>query len=142
MSIREQLFVISGMFFIGVFYIRGFIGGLLDYQLNRKAYNKRKEGQSLKEAILYSRFRNEIPNILLILYYLVLIIHAIAVIVCFSFNITNLNSNIGDFITRVIFYFDGFWMIILQLMFWRSKPGFAYERWISKKRGMANKRKK
>ncbi len=141
MSIQDQIFIILAMFAIGLYFIRGFLDGIIYYQLNRKAYKKRKEGQSLKEAILYSRFKQEIPNVLLILYYFIIFIHIAAATVCIIISILDRYQTIGDFIPRFIYYFDGLWVIVIHLMFWSPKPGIPYERWISKRRGMKNKKK-
>lgn len=52
--------------------IRSNISGILDYQLNRSAMKKRKKGETVKEWFLYSRFREEIPKAILVLYFAIL----------------------------------------------------------------------
>ena len=52
-------------FFVGVlnvFSIRDLINELIDYRINKKKRNLKKQGQSLVEAFFFTRFREEIPH--------------------------------------------------------------------------------
>lgn len=63
--------------------IRSNISGILDYQLNRSALKKRKKDETVKEWLLYSRFREEIPKAILVLYFVILAVHPAAMLVCY-----------------------------------------------------------
>lgn len=128
------------LFVITFAYIRGFIFGLKHYQLNKSAYKKRKKGETFKEWFFYSRYKNEIPIWVLILYFTMILIHIIAIILCIVMNIIKEPIQTARDITIFIFGFDTVYMLIIGLMFWSPGPGFAYERWIKKNRGMPPKR--
>ena len=92
-------------------------------------------------ADFYSRFRGEIPKILRVLYYSVLIIHPAGAIACLLVHITMGSLNIGRIIVIGIAAFDSIWKLAIDLLFWQNSPGWAYERWITKKRGQRKRRK-
>ena len=75
MSLKNQIVVIFLCFLVSFIYIRGFLYGIKRYQLNNSAYKKRKKGETFKEWLFYIRYKEEIPKILRVLYYSVLIIH-------------------------------------------------------------------
>ena len=52
--------------------IRSNISGILDYQLNRSALKKRKKDETVKEWLLYSRFREEIPTAIRVIYFFII----------------------------------------------------------------------
>lgn len=141
MSIRNQIIVISICFLLSFVFMRGFLYGIKRYQLNKSAYKKRKQSETLKESLLYSKYKEEIPKILIILYYLVLIIHIAGLIICILFYIIEILFNIGELVVRIIVWFDIIWMIIIAVLFWSPGKEFAYKRWIVKNRGQNRNQK-
>lgn len=139
MSLGGQIFVVIICYLLSFLYIRGFLGGVKYYQLNNSARKKRKKGQTFKEWLLYSRYREEIPRILLIGYLVIVAIHPLVLISCIIINFIKPLDGFGPTLAKGMFVFDGLWIITIQLLFWQAKPGFKYERWIKKKRG--NKKK-
>ena len=141
MSVQGLIIVASLYFLISFIYIRGFIYGIKRYQLNNSAYKKRKKDETIKEWLLYSRYKDEIPKFLRIFYYAILLIHLVCIITCVFLYIINLPLNIGVAIVKVMGCFDAAWIVILALLFWSPGREYAYERWITKKRGQKrNKR--
>ena len=139
MIFKNQVIVILLCYFISLLFVRGFLYGIKRYQLNNSAYKKRKKGETFKEWLFYSRYKEEIPKILRILYYIVLIIHPMCIIAALFACIIPLN--LGKAIEFFIAGFDAFWMLVIALLFWSPGPGYAYERWIAKKRGQNRKKK-
>ena len=135
MNFRRQIFVIVTSYLLSFLFIRGFLCGVKEYPLNNSARKKRKKGETFKEWFLYRRYRKEIPQILLILYFVIIIIHPLILIFCIIFNYIDSSNEIGPELARGIFLFDGLWYIAIQLLFWQAKPGFKYERWLTKKGG-------
>ena len=76
----EFFLVILISFILSFVDLRFFFGGLIDYQINKSARKKRRQGMTFKEWLFYLRFRNEIPKVLLILYFTVLIVHPLILI--------------------------------------------------------------
>lgn len=141
MSLGGQMFVILGSYALALMFIRGFLYGVKRYQLNNSAYKKRKEQENFREWLFYSRYKEEIPKILRILYFVVLIIHPAGIITCLFVYIIRVPWNIGEMLALEIATFDGIWMLIIELLFWRPEPDFAFERWIKKTRGQKPKKK-
>ena len=134
------------MFALFFCYLRAFLSGLKHYQLNNSAYKKRKKGETLKEWFLYSRYREEIPKFLLVLYFSFILMHLIGLILCIFFYITIMSLETGRIILKVMFYVDLTWSLLLYLLFWnrRNEPGerVKYSRWITKRRGKTRDEKK
>ena len=128
----EFFLVILISFILSFVDLRFFFGGLIDYQINKSARKKRRQGMTFKEWLFYLRFRNEIPKVLLILYFTVLIVHLL-ILVFGSFIPT------WRYFLSKIFYIDSLLALLLGILFWQKKPGFNYGRWIEKRRG--NKKK-
>ena len=141
MSIKGQIVVILLCFCISFLYMRGFLYGIKRYQLNNSAYKKRKKGERFKEWLLYGRYIDEIPKILLRLYYSVLLIHPVCLVLCVFFHTIKRLDNFCEVFVKILACFDAAWIIIIALLFWSSKPDYAYERWIAKKRGMKRSKK-
>lgn len=139
MDLAEQVIIIFSIFVFSFFYLRCFFYGIKLYQLNNSAYKKRKKGETFKEWFLYSRYTEEIPKILRILYFSNMFLHAISLLACIFFDIIGLTFSVGDMIARVIFSYDGIWILILELLFWSPKGRRPYERWIVKRRGQTKK---
>lgn len=136
MNIGRQILVLILCFTISFIHIRGFLYGVKRYQLNNSALKKRKKGETFKEWLLYSRYKNEIPRILLALYYSILLIHIVGFIVCPFLYILKLSSEIGEAISKIIACFDAVSILLICFLFWSPKRAdFVYERWIPKKRG-------
>ena len=139
MTLKNQILVIFLCFTLSFVYIRGFLSGVKTYQLNNSAYKKRKKGETFLEWLSYSRYKEEIPKILRVFYFAVLFVHLSCIIICLFLYMIKLPMNIGGSIATAIVVFDAVWMLVLNLLFWHSKPGFAYKRWITKKRGQKPK---
>lgn len=143
MSLCGQIFVVIDCYLLSFLYIRGFLGGLIFYQLNTNARKKRKKGQTFKEWFLYSRYHEEIPKILFIVYFAIITIHTLVLISCIIFNFIKPLDGVGHTLAKGIFYFDVLWITIIHLLFWQDRRDCAYrykyERWIKKKGG--NKKK-
>ncbi len=141
MSLGRQVIMILLCSFIALPFIRGFLYGIKRYQLNNSAYKKRKKQESFKEWLFYSRYKEEIPKILRILYFVVLIIHPVAIIACLFVYLVKVPWNIGEMLAIHIFRFDFWWILAIELLFWSPGPDFAFERWIKKTRGQKPKKK-
>ena len=76
-----------------------------------------------------------------VLYYTVLIIHPVCLIACVFAHIITLPLDLGGALAIFIAEFDVVWMLVIALLFWSPGPGYAYERWITKRRGQSRKKK-
>lgn len=141
MSFKNQVIVILLCYFISFLFVRGFLYGIKRYQLNNSAYKKRKKGESFKEWLFYSRYMEEIPKILRILYYFVLLTHPMCLITCVFVYLIKLPFNVGEIFATAIAGFDVVWMLVISLIFWSPGRDYAYERWITKKRGQKRGKK-
>lgn len=140
MSLKGQFIIIIGMYFIVMLYIRGFLYGIKRYQLSNTSYKKRKKAETFKEWLFYSRYKEEIPKPLRILYYVVLMIHPLCMIACTVMYFMKLPA-IGKAIAIDLTVFDILWVLVIQLLFWSPGPDWAYERWITRKRGQKRDKK-
>jgi len=135
MSILNQIVFVVLCYLLAFFFIRWFLWGVKEYPLNNSARKKRKKGQTLKEWFLYSRYRNEIPKILLVLYFFIILIHPLVLLCCIAFYFIKPLDTYGTLVAKGIAYFDVLWLTAILLLFWSPGPNIPYERWISKKGG-------
>lgn len=135
MIFRDQMIVTILIYLVCLFYIRGFIYGIKRYQLNNSAYKKRKKGESFIEWLTYSRYKEEIPKIFIILYYFVVIIHPVVIVACICIRSAELGSNLGYIFVTTLIIVDSLWMGAIALLFWSPGKDYAYKRWITKRRG-------
>ena len=141
MSFKNQIIVILLSFLIAFLDVRGFFYGIKRYQLNNSAYKKRKKEETFKEWLFYSRYKEEIPKMLRVLYYTVLVIHPVCLIACLIVHIITLPLNLGEALAFFIAGFDVVWMLVIGVLFWSPGRDYAYERWITKKRGQKQNKK-
>ena len=141
MSFKDQVIVILLCYFISVLFVRGFLYGIKRHQLNNSAYKKRKKGETFKEWLLYSRYKEEIPKTLRVLYYSVLIIHPTCLVACLFTYVIKSPLETGYILTTTLMGFDALWMLVIALLFWSPGSDYAYERWITKKRGQKKGKK-
>ena len=141
MSIFNSIIVVIIWHLLSLLFIRADISGIIAYRLNKNARKKRKKGQTFKEWFLYSRYRNEIPKIFLVLYFFINFIHPLALLLCISFHFIKELTKFEPIVFKIVLFgiplFGGSWILILQILFWTRIPGpyVPYERWISKKGG-------
>lgn len=144
MRTLDPIIVIFLTFCLSFAYLRGFLYGIKRYQLNNSAYKKKKNGETFTEWILYSRYTQEIPKLLRVFYYFVLIIHSVSILICAILCFTKYSSNIGMPIAKAIYYFDAGWAILIAFLFWspKKRSDYPYARWITKTRGQKGKNKR
>jgi hypothetical protein len=139
MSLKNQMIVILLCFLLAFFYIRGFLYGLKRYQLSNGALKRRKNRETFKEWFFYSLYKDEIPRILRVLYYSILIVHLVGLIACLLIHFIEIPfiespSMIGGIIAvKIVGGFNAIWMLVISLAFGGPKRSFAYERWITRK---------
>lgn len=141
MNIYYQIFVVVVCYLLAFLFIRWFLWGVKEYPLNTSARKKRKRGQTFKEWFLYSRYREEIPKILIILYFSIVLIHPLILLCCIVFLFIKSLAIVGPLIATGIALFDGLWLLILLILFWSPGKDIPYERWIKRKRRNEKKRK-
>ena len=122
--------------------IRWYLWGIKIYPLNPSARKKRKKGETIREWFFYTRYRQEIPKFFLGLYFVVLLVNMAALLVWIVQHFMGPYPDVGYLIFLCLAAFDGAWMLLLRLMFWRRDGSMPYERWAPKKCGMRPKRKK
>ena len=137
MSISGQVCVILISYGLGFFQMRLILGCITIYQLNNSARKKRLKGQSLKEWFLYSRFRDVLPRLAVIWYFIVVAIHPLILAVCVILTLADVPNEVGKWVAVSTFGFDLFWIIGSWFLFYDPKDGgYKWSRWIKKKRGM------
>ena len=103
---------------------------------------KRKKDETVKEWLLYSRFREEIPKAILVLYFVILAVHPAAMLVCYVVHCTKASVGISTGAAYFILFFNAAWTSVLSLLF---RPGkdkrIRYERWIKRRRGQTPRKK-
>lgn len=97
---------------------------------------------TFQEWFLYTRYRKELPKILVRLYFVITVGHPLVLAVCFLLYLVGPYPEIGGNIAKGAMWFDIGWVLILEIAFWNWPERTPYySRWI-KRRGMPPKKKK
>ena len=105
MSIGKQVAVLCLYYFLAFNLIRYLMFCIKGYLFNKSAYKKHKKGESFKEWLLYSRYYQIIPRKFLILYFVILVLHPIAILLCVVICCFPA-YNIGSILVKIIVFFD------------------------------------
>lgn len=98
---------------------------------------------TFKEWFLYTRYREEIPKILLFLYFFIVIGHPLVLLVFFLIYLMGPYPEIVGNLVKGVAAFDIGWQLIYAIAFWDWPNRLPkYSRWIKKKRGMPPKKKR
>lgn len=143
MNIQRQTALILICWVWSFWAVRWEFSNIVDYQLNKNAVKKRKKGMTLKEWFLYTRYREEIPKLLLFLYFVIVIGHPLVLAICFLLFLLGPYPEIGGNVAKGVMAFDIGWELLYAIAFWDWPNRFPkYSRWIKKKSGMPPKRRK
>jgi len=119
-----------------IFFIRWLFWGIIDFQINKKTRKERKKGLTFKEWFLYSRYREELPKLLIYLYFGVWISHIIFLVfipICYYF--MNSYYHFVIIATKVIILSDLSILAIINFAFRGRKDGKTFlnvGRWFKK----------
>lgn len=134
MKIIDELIGLTVIFLVGFFNFRIIFRSICEYLLKKGERINRKKGQSFIEWFLWSRYKNEIPKVLLYFYYGFIILHIFAYLLILVVLIFNLYGNIILSTIMDIIITDGIILIILGFAFYSPKRGeVKVDRWIKKK---------
>lgn len=86
MNLGRQILLIAPCYLLSFLYIRGFISGEKDYQLNTSAIKKETRDRLSKSGFYTAGFVKKFLKILLILYFVVVVIHPLVLIFCVIFS--------------------------------------------------------
>ena len=142
MSTGRQLLVIALCFLLFFLWVRSFFAGIKHYRLNNSMHKKTKKGETFWEWLLYSRYKTVIPTFLQMWYYWMIIIHIMFFSSCILLYYSDWTWNSGELLAKIILVLDIGQMILVNLLFWTPRRGFAYSRWIRKKQKKKNDKSK
>ena len=137
MNLQVQIIILVLCWVLTFFSIRLELSNIIEYQLNKNAFKKRKKGMTFKEWFLYTRYREEIPKILLFLYFFIVIGHPLVLLVFFLIYLMGPYPEIVGNLVKGVAAFDIGWQLIYAIAFWDWPNRLPkYSRWIKKKRGL------
>ena len=143
LNLQRQLALVMICWVLSFLSIRQEISNILEYLLNKSAFKKRNKDMTFREWFLYTRFRKEIPQIMLFLYVVIVIGHPLILVFCFLLYLLGPYPEIGGNLAKGVIAFDVGWLLLYAIAFWDWPNRLPkYSRWIKKKRGMPPKRKK
>jgi len=143
LNLQVQIIILVLCWVLTFFSIRLELSNIIEYQLNKNAFKKRKKGMTFKEWFLYTRYREEIPKILLFLYFFIVIGHPLVLLVFFLIYLMGPYPEIVGNLVKGVAAFDIGWQLIYAIAFWDWPNRLPkYSRWIKKKRGMPPKKKR
>jgi hypothetical protein len=133
MLVKNQFVVVLLLFFLSFFVVRNMLWGIKELYLSKSERKRRTKGQTFIAWFTYSRYWEEIPKVLIWLYFSIVIVHPFALIcILLAMRIAALAA-ITSVFTYSIIIFDAMWIIITGFLSW--KPGsnrVHYEQWIIK----------
>ena len=124
----QMILIVWGISFL---YIRSILSSVKELYLKKRERENRKKGQTFKDWIFYTRYRDTIPKILLRLYFVIIVIHPlIFLLAVLCLWIKDLYIYIWN-ISKGVFIFDAIYFWIITLLSFNPKSPWAdYKRWI------------
>ena len=120
--IYAQLYIMLILAFLLVFTIlRGVLSTIVDYILNSSSRKKRRKGQTIKEWLLYSKYRDIIPNKFLVIYLSLFIYLFVQLLALTIILLLGLNYNSARIITSITLIPHFILSFIILIMFHDSK---------------------
>ena len=121
-------------FFICFTYIIYYVwsGRVLLYKRQKK---DNKKTESIKDKILFSKYKEKIPALFYFYYYAVIIVNFVLIIIYFIFMAIPETVSYGKWILNAHFIFNSVWNLIPLIMFWQKNlrvNGYKYDRWLKK----------
>ena len=129
------LFILFLMVFTFIM-IRCVCRAIIFHRLNTSARKKRLKGQSIKEWLFYSKFKDVIPQSILFIYFITPVIHLLITIFFIGAFIGKFNETILINVVRITGFSDLLLLLILSFLFRNTK---AIER-LTPKHGNKKKR--
>ena len=108
---------------------------LLDYvktiYLTKHQKKLRKQGQTFKEWLLFTRYKKELPKWLLVLYYCIVILNlSVMIYFCFAWYIKPIQL-VAKLIVNSVCIIDGILIGIFWILSWRpGDPYSHHEQWV------------
>lgn len=124
----QMILIVWGISFL---YIRSVLSSVKELYLKKKERENRKRGQTFKDWIFYTRYRDTIPKILLRLYFVIIVIHPlIFLLAMLCLLIEDIYIYVWN-ISKGVFIFDAIYFWIITLLSFNPKSPWAdYKRWI------------
>lgn len=105
MEFFEPIIFSLVLYLMDFLFIRWFLGGVINYQLNTSAQKKKRKKQTRREWLLYSRFQQEIPKSLRIFYIAILLFHPVCIVVYVVASAIHVPIEIGKWLVAIQFGF-------------------------------------
>ncbi|GEM_PF-5920860 len=124
---ENEFMTVLAMLVLMFIMIRWLFLGIIDFRLNKKTRKERKKRLTFKEWLLYSRYRTEIPGLLLYLYFGVLISHILFLIlipIWFHFFIAY--YHIINIVAKAFVWTDLFILAAINFAFRGRKDGKTF----------------
>lgn len=135
--------MITLMLLVSMVFIHGFIGGFIHHLLNKNAIKKRRKGQTIKESLTFSRFKDVLPKSCFIFYYFIIVLHFVFLLVISIFIMIDCSADSIRKVFGFLFCFDCVWISVVWLLFCSpNSKSYAYDRWFEKETKKNKKQKK
>lgn len=121
--------------FISIFHIVSIMYDLVSFYYTKGKRKAIKKTESLKDKILFSKYKEKIPSLFYFYYYSVIILNFILILLYFIFMAIPETVSYGKRILLTHFIFNSVWNLIPFIMFWQKNlnvNGYKYDRWLKK----------
>ena len=113
---ERVMFLMTAMYIFFCFLLRSLLKGIELVNLRERDIKARKAGQSFREWISCSRFRDVIPRYVLYIYYIILLVNTIGFLFVGFLFIKGEYSETNWSIFRSVFAFNGIWFFLLLIV--------------------------
>ena len=130
--------IILGLFFytfFSVFHILSIMYDLVSFYYTKGKRKSIKKTESVKDKILFSKYKEKIPALFYFYYYAVIIVNFVLIVLYFVFASIHETVSYGKWILNAHFIFNSVWNLIPLIMFWQKNlwvNGYKYDRWLKK----------
>lgn len=130
--------IVLGLVFyttLSVFHILSIMDDLVAFYYTKGKRKEMKKKESIKDKILFSKYKEKIPTLFYLYYYAVVIVNFILIILYFIFMAFPKTVSYEKWILLAHFVFNSIWNVIPFVMFWQKNlrvNGYKYDRWLKK----------
>lgn len=118
-----------------VLFAKSIMSDLADFYYNRSARKKINKASNFKDKLLYSKYKERIPKLFFIYYYVISVINPVTVILFIVFHQVSVLNHFAKPTHIALDTFNILCMLIPSILFWQKDvraKGFKYDRWLKK----------
>lgn len=120
------------LYFLTMVEMRLFMNELTMFYYNKSRIKKIKKEENIIDKLLYWKYKDRVPKLFYILYYLMLLLHPIAIIAYLILSKISLLESYANWVIGAVALYDFIYVNGILILFWSNKSGWNFGKWLKK----------